>query len=208
MFEDLFTYGYAIERYRAAALLDERLRWLEQCAATGARPKTLRSIASCQLHLVRLLDLQAGDRVDITRVEAAAEQWSLPGVRRFSKHAKPDARRTIVGYAVRWLRFVDMFAEEPCLPRHAQTDEVAIFANWMRSERGWSEKTVHGCCDAVDHFHDRLDDRGIALDSVGIEDIDGQIARWHARSLDRKTIRYRKWRRSAQFATRVSTSPR
>ena len=29
MFEDLFTYGYAIERYRAAPLLDERLRWLE-----------------------------------------------------------------------------------------------------------------------------------------------------------------------------------
>ncbi len=189
MFEDLFTYGYAIERYRAAPLLDERLCWLEHCAATGARPKTLRNIARCQLHLVHLLDLQAGDRIGITRVEAAAEQWSLPGVRRFSKHARPDARRTFVGCAVRWLRFADMFAEEPCLPRHAHADEVAIFANWMRSERGWSEKTVHDCCDAVDHFFDRLDDRGITLDSVCIEDIDGQIAYWHARGLGRRTIR-------------------
>ncbi len=189
MFEDLFTYGYAIERYRAAPLLDERLCWLEHCAATGARPKTLRNIACCQLHLVHLLDLQAGDRIDITRVEAAAEQWSLPGVRRRKARARPAARQRFVGHAVRWLRFAGMFAEEPCLPRHAHADEVTIFANWMRSERGWSEKTVHGCCDAVDHFFDRPDDRGITLDSVCIEDIDGQIAYWHVRGLGRRTIR-------------------
>lgn len=189
MFEDLFTYGYAIERYRAAPLLDERLRWLEHCAATGARPKTLRDIARCQLHLVHLLDLQAGDRVGITRVEAAAEQWSLPGVRRFSKHATPVARRTFVGGAVRWLRFADMFAEEPRLPRHAHDGEVAIFASRMRSERGWSETTVHGCCDAVDRFFDRLDGRGVTLGSVCIEDIDGQIAYWHACGLGRRSIR-------------------
>ena len=189
MFEDLFTDGSTIERYRAAPLLDERLCWLEHCAGTGARPKTLRNIAGCQLHLVHLLDLQAGDRVDITRVEAAAEQWSLPGVRQFNKHARPDARRMFVGCAVRWLRFADMFAEEPCLPRHAHADEVATFANWMHSERGWSEKTILISCNAVDDFFDRLDDRGITLASVCIDDIDGQIAYWHARGLGRGTIR-------------------
>ena len=189
MFEDLFTYGYAIERYRAAPLLDERLCWLEHCAATGARPKTLRNIARCQLHLVHLLDLQSGDRVDIIRVKAAAEQWSLPGLRRFNKHARPDARRTFVGGAVRWLRFADMFEEEPCWPRHARTDEVAIFARRMRTERGWAKETVLGCCNAVDRFFDRLNDRGITLDSVRIDDIDGQIAYWHARGLGRGTIR-------------------
>ena len=189
MFEDLFTYDYAIERYRAAPLLDERLFWLEHCAATGARPKTLCNIARCQLHLVHLLDLQAGDRIGITHIEAAAEQWSLPGVRRFKTHARPKARQRFVGHAVRWLRFADMFAEEPCLPRHAHAAEVAIFASWTRSERGWSEKTVCGCCDAVDHFFDRLDDRGITLDSVCIEDIDGQIAYWQARGLGRRTVR-------------------
>ena len=189
MFEDLFTDGYAIERYRVAPLLDERLRWLEHCAATGARPRTLRNIARCQLHLVHLLDLQAGDRIGIIRVEAAAEQWSRPDGRRRKARARPKARQRFVGQAVQWLRFVDMFAEEPCLPRHAHADEVAIFANWMRSERGWSEKTVHGCCDAVDHFFDRLDGRGVTLGSVCIEDIDGQIAYWHARGLGRRTIR-------------------
>ena len=189
MFETLFTDGSTIEKYRTAPLLDERLRWLEHCAESGARPHTLRRIASCQFHLARLLDLQAGDRIGITRVEAAAQQWSLPGVRRFSKHAKHDAHQWFVGHALRWLRFADMFAEEPCLPRHAHADEVAIFARWMRTERGWAEATVRSCCDAVDQFFDRLDDCGGTLDSVRIDAIDGQIAYWHARGLGRATIR-------------------
>ena len=189
MFEKLFIDGPTIERYRTAPLLDERLRWLEHRAESGARSDTLRKFASCQIHLVHLLDLQAGDRIGITRVEAAAEQWSLPGVRRFNMPARPDARRMFVGCAVRWLRFANMFAEKPCLPRHAHADEVAIFARWMRTERGWAEKTVLGCCSAVDLFLDRLDDRGITLDSVRIDDIDGQIAYWHARGLSRGTIR-------------------
>ncbi len=189
MFEDLFTDGSTIERYRTAPLLDERLRWLEHCAEAGARQGTLRQVASHQAHLVDLLDLQAGDRVGITRVEAAAEQWSLPDERRRKARARPEARQRFVVHAVQWLRFVDMFAEEPCLPRHAHDGEVAIFANWMRSERGWAEATVHGCCHTVDHFFDRLDDRGITLVSVCIEDIDGQIACWHARGLGRRSIR-------------------
>jgi len=79
MFEELFTDGSTIERYRTAPLLDERLCWLEHCAESGARPNTLRRIASCQFHLARLLDLQAGDRVDITRIEAAAGRWVRRG---------------------------------------------------------------------------------------------------------------------------------
>ena len=91
MFEKLFTDGSAIERYRTAPLRDERLCWLEHCAGTGARQSTLRVIAVHQVHLVHLLDLRAGDRVDISRIEAAAEHWSLPGVRRSNTHARPDA---------------------------------------------------------------------------------------------------------------------
>ncbi len=189
MFKELFTDGPTIERYRATPFLDERLRWLEHCAESGARSNTLRKIANCQLHLVNLLDLQVGDRIGITRIEAAAEQWSLPGVRRFNTHARPDARQRFVDHAVRWLRFAGMFEEEPCRPRHAHTDEVAIFANCMRAERGWAEETVRGCYNAIDRFFDRLDDRGIALDSVRIEDIDDQVAHWHACGLSRVTVK-------------------
>ena len=189
MFEKLFTDGPTVERYRTAPFLDERLCWLEHCAGTGVRPYTLRQVAIAQVHLVHRLDLQAGDRIDIRRIEAAAEQWSLPGGRRSNKHARPDAQRKFVNRAVRWLRFADMFEEEPCWPRHAHTDEVAIFARRMRTERGWAKETVLGCCNAVDRFFDRLNDRGITLDSVRIADIDDQVAYWHACGLSRVTIK-------------------
>ena len=58
----------------------------------------------------------------------------------------------------------------------------------MRTERGWSEETIQGCCGTVDRFFDWLDERGVALASVGIDDIDQAVARWRARSYSRVTI--------------------
>lgn len=187
MFEDLFTKRGAIARYRAAPLLDERLSYLSHCAQAGARPATLRTIAAHQTKLIHLLDIQDGDRVSSARIEAAARRWSLPGGRRYSQIAKPEASRRFIGHAVRWLRFVDLL-DEPRKAQHAHADEVAVFAKWMRHERGWTEDTIRGCCNAVDRFFFRLDERGVSLASVGIADIDRAVARWHARNCSRVTI--------------------
>ena len=84
------------------------------------RPKALRAIAAHQVNLVHFLDLLEGDRVNMARIEAAAEQWSLPGGRRCSQPALAVARQRFVGHAVRWLRFVNLL-EGPCKARHAQS---------------------------------------------------------------------------------------
>ena len=76
--------------------------------------------------------------------------------------------------------------EEPCKVQHAS--EVAVFAAWMRTERGWSEVTIQGCCATVDRFFDWLDERGVALASVGIDDIDQAVARWRTRNYSRITV--------------------
>lgn len=187
MFENLFTRGAILKRYRTEALLEERLRYLNHCAQAGVRRKSLRWIAAHQVSLVRLLDLREGDRPDMARIEAAAEQWSLPGGRRCRQPARAEARQRFVSHAVRWLRFVNLL-EEPCKARHAHTSEVAVFAAWMRTDRGWSEETIRGCCSTVDCFFDWLDERGVALDSVAMTDIDQAVARWHARDYSRVTI--------------------
>ncbi len=79
MFEKLCTDGPTIEKCRTAPLLDEPLCWLEPCAQAGARQSAL----WCKLavHQVQLVDLWAGDRVGITGIEPAAEQWILQGRR-------------------------------------------------------------------------------------------------------------------------------
>ena len=113
MFENLFTRGAILNRYHTAPLVEERHRYLVHCAQTGARWRTLRVIAAHQVNLVHLLDLRACDRVDVTRIEAAARQWSLPGGRRCSQPAAAQAQQRFVGHAVRWLRFVG-YRPDPC----------------------------------------------------------------------------------------------
>ena len=187
MFEELFTDRNTIEKYRTAPLPGERLRYLAHCARTGSRPGMLRRIAVHQVHLVHLLDLREGERTNASRIAAAAGRWSQPGGRRSRRPADPEARRRFISYAVRWLRFADLL-EEPCAKRHAHAGEVAVFAAWMRKERGWSEDTVRCCLDTVERFFFGLDERGVALASIGIADIDREIARYRARACSRVTI--------------------
>ena len=187
MLEDLFIDRGTIASYRAAPLLEERLSYLKHCAQAGARPPTLRKIAVHQTSLIHLLDLHDGDRVSVARIEAAAGQWSLPGGRRCSRPALPQACQRFSGHAVRWLRFVNLL-EEPCKAQHAHAGEVAVFAEWMREQRGWSEETIRGCCHTADRFFDWLDERGVALHSVDIADLDRAVARYHARDCSRVTI--------------------
>ena len=74
MFEELFTRRAVIARHHITPLFEERLCYLVHCAQAGARRSTLRVVAAHQANLVRLLDLQEGERVSMTRIEAAAEQ--------------------------------------------------------------------------------------------------------------------------------------
>ena len=55
--------------------------------------------------------------------------------------------------------------------------EVAVFAAQMRSERGWSDAMIEGCCRTADRFCDWMDERGVDLESVGIDMIDEAVAR-------------------------------
>ena len=188
MFERLFSDPPAIARYRDAPLSEERLGYLVHYASAGARDCTLRKIASHQLHVVRLLGLQAGERVSMARIEAAARQWARPGGRHSRRPAGREARTRFVGQAVRWLRFAGLL-EEPEAVRHAHAGEVAAFVAWMREERGWSEATVRACSGTVDRFFERLGAEGAGLASLRIDAIDQAVARYQARGCSRETVR-------------------
>lgn len=187
MFETLFIRPSILGKYLSAPLFEERLRYLLHCEQTGFRRSQLRKIAAHQVHLVHLLPLQAGDRVPLSRIRDAAGKWSMPGGRRSSRPAQPDARQRFIGHAVRWLRFADRF-EEPFAERHGHDDTVAAFVAWMRTERGWAEDTIRSGQSTVDRFFHRLAEPGMDLASIGIADIDRVIAHWSTRGCRRITI--------------------
>ena len=177
MFEQLFRAPDTVERYQAAPLAESRLRYLKHWLKLGASRSTLRMIAINQLEVVCLLDLREGSgKVPLAQVEAAAAQWALPRLRRSGKHAKPTAVAKFIARATRWLSFLGRLEVPPVVARHRQVAKVAAFADWMRTERGLSEHTIHNRCWIVDEFLSRFRDEDRPLHQLTIADLDRFVA--------------------------------
>ena len=175
MFEKLFERPHTIEKYRSAPLYEDRLRYLVHVADGGAAPRTLCKIAYCQLNLVGLLDLQEGETVTVSRLTAVAEA-------RFDRDQHPGVERTpsgasseFLGYALRWLRFLDR-VEEPAELRHPYAVEIEAFTVWMRDERGLSEGTICSRRQAAADFLNRLACRNTPLAAAEMVDVDEFLA--------------------------------
>ena len=186
MFESLFTGRRTLETYRAAPLLDCRVRYLGNRAESGANVVTLRTIAVHQLRLVLLLDFAEGDTVSLGQIKAAAEEWSCPGLHRIYKPSSSRRRADFVGQVVQWLRFLGMFEESDDV-KHAHTAEVGAYEDWMRDERGFSEASIYRYCSYADEFLEWLGANDLTLGSVRITDIDRAIAAKQTRR------RYSRW---------------
>lgn len=177
MFEQLFKEAGAVERYQTVPLVESRLRYLRHWLKLGAKRSTLRKIAFNQVELVRLLDLREGsDKVPLAQVEAAAAQWARPRLRRSGKHAQPVAVAKFIARATRWLSFLGRLEVPPVVARHQHEAKVAAFADWMRSERGLSERTIHSRCWIVDEFLSRFRDEDRPLHTLTIADLDRFVA--------------------------------
>jgi len=174
VFDDIF-FTHTAERYRVAPLVKQRERYLAHLKATGARRSTLRKCANDQLSLVRLLDLEDGDRVNPSQIEAAAVLWSQPRGRRCDRTASPKTHDRFVSHGVRWLAFLG-WLDEPDDRRHPHDAEVQAFARWLREERGLSDATVQSYRGAADHFFGQLASKGVRLNAVGMTDIDDAVA--------------------------------
>lgn len=191
MFEELFTNSSTIQSYRAAPLVEPRERYLRHLAESGAALLTLQQIAGDQICLLRVLDLREGEKVTIARIEATAPDWSrarrvqpgrrLPTTR---KSTKRSLRRVI-----RWLRFLG-WLDEPEEDRHPYSAELGAFEEWMRTERGYAERTIDGNLRSAREFLDWLVASGKQLKLAEIADVDAAIkAKRTRRHYSRVTIR-------------------
>ena len=188
MFDELFILPAFITKYEAAPLAEQRKRYLHHLREVGSCRSTLRKWANAQLNLVRILDLQEGDRVSIPRIEAAAAIWARPRGRRCDRAASTKARKQFASSGVQWLRFLG-WLDEPERERHPHHAEVTIFEEWMRRERGLSDATIQDYCRAADLFFFWLAERGTSLDAVQMGDIDDAVSAEHRRGAwSRRTI--------------------
>ena len=175
MFEELFERPHTIAKYQSAPLYEDRVRYLAHVAVAGARRRTLHRIANYQLKLVHLVDLWEGETVTVSRIATLAETWSHREGYFGNQRARSAVCRNFLGHALRWLRFLGR-VEEPAEPCHPHADAIEAFAAWMRDERGLSEGTIRGRCQAVADFLNGLTARSIPLAVVGITDVDEALS--------------------------------
>lgn len=174
MFERLFRYPAVIARHRAAPLARDRLRYLVHMSESGCRLSTLRTLASRQLALVRLLDVPQDRPIRREQLEAAIKRWSQTRAPRFgqaSPAAVADFRRAVT----RWLRFAGRLESRESPPRPSAT-YVAAFADWMRRERGLAEETIRSRCYVAGEFLDRFHAWQLPLATLTVADVDRAVA--------------------------------
>ena len=191
MFEELFTNPNAIERYRAAPLVEPRERYLRHLAEAGACRLTLRQIALAQVRLLQLLDLSEGEKVTVAQIEAVAPHWDRTRLQRVGRRPRTSRKSTrrALSSVTRWLRFLG-WLDEPEEDPYPYGVELGAFEEWMRNERGHAEKTISIRLGSAGEFVAWLVASGKQLRTAQVTDIDAAIeARTAGRHYSRATVR-------------------
>lgn len=191
-FGDLFKRTDTVQRHLSAPLARSRLAYLSHRAEEGAKPSTLRGIAALQVNLVRYLELGEHDKVALPEVEAAAERWVSQDPARRGGDAE-GIRQRFVSQATCWLRFAGRL-QVAAAPSHPHAAEVAVFVDYMRGERGWSEATIRYRRSRAVEFLCRFCRGNRTLADITVEAVDcapSARAGRDGRVLTRATIRNR-----------------
>lgn len=175
MFAKLFKRPQAVERYRAAPLLEERIRYLTHCVDQGYALRTLKQIAYYQLAVTACLDLRSHDGIRIEQIESAADRWLSSHPPHCSRIDAQASRIAFIAEATHWLRFLNWLYVPPNL-QHPFMEMVRAFASHMGQERGLSPVTAYTRCKRVEEFLTRFCAGGRSLRDLSIADIDAAIS--------------------------------
>src|SRR5260370_16504932 len=108
MFDRLFPRHKTRERHITSPLFQERLDYLQHCAAEGYASTTLRPLATDLLLIQDLLDLpESSQKLEPATVRAAIEKWATREPKYFSHKNGRRCRENLPQQAIRWLLYMD-----------------------------------------------------------------------------------------------------
>lgn len=176
MFDQLFADRRTVQRYVAAPLPAQRLRYLHHRAEQGAAPATLKSVAAYQLAVIRTMDLQPYGEICSEEVHAAADRWVSRTPPHHARKGATPARAAFASTALGWLRFLERLRE----PRKADAPWAALlaeYAHYMSADRGLAPLTVYTRRRSTEEFLTRFSADGRRLRDLTLVDLDDAIAR-------------------------------
>ena len=177
MFNQLFLRSDALTRQLSAPLVEERRRYLAQCAAEGMSMETLRMKSRLLLSIVKYLRLghRHRDIITVSEINDAARRWSRQNRPSTKGRYVEQARARFETQAVKWLTFINRL-QARSQPVTACDHLLADFRNFMREDRGLSPTTVEYRCATVRPFLDQLLDGKSSLGTITVSDVDSLLA--------------------------------
>jgi site-specific recombinase XerD len=177
MFDQLFRRRAAVRRHLSNPLLQERQEYLQYCADQGYTLGTLRALASHLLLIQNLLGLATSSAsIGLAAVHAAVNQWVDRRPQHFNHKHGRSGRRHLLSHAVGWLRFLGRL-RPPSEKPPAYRSLIEEFADYMRAQKGLSEKTIQTRCWYVGDFLGWFFSDHESLRQLKIADLDEAIAR-------------------------------
>lgn len=198
MFQTLFRQKAALLRHQTGPLALERRKYLEYCAAGGARHDEQRKRAKCLLWIAKRLGQDDCRGVTAERLHKVVYGRPVPG---------PAMATVFLEFARPWLKFLGWWRTDKEPVPFSETLEA--YLTWMRQERGLSPATIRGRNSCTTEFLRWCGESGRDLASLRPQDLDAYFAacedRWSRISKASMAARLRAFLR---YAASTGVCPR
>ena len=163
MFQKLLLSANALRRHQEGPLAQERERYIQNCADSGATYWSLRIKCNELLWAAKLIGSNGTQVFDSEALVRLAD-------RRVSYHNSSTTRVRFTNVTRPWLRFLGWWTEP--VETYPFQDQLDQYCLWMRNERGFSETTIAGWRCRVRDFLIWCDMHGLGLGKLIPSDID------------------------------------
>ncbi len=170
MIEYLFKQPAVLARYREGPLAEAREEFIKHCAKVGYSHSMLQKIAWILLAVANNIDIDDGS-LTIQDIELAVDRRT-----RFERRANRATKsagthQMFIHFATEWVRYMGIL-EQPQKKKNIFTEQIDIFARYMREERGLSPVTISTRCERLAWFFGGLHPARDSLKSISISDVD------------------------------------
>lgn len=157
-------------------LLKERTEYLQLQADSGAKKKTLRTIAEYLVVIMDYLNFNSPRLVTTKEIIHAANRWAGRKTYHFRKSDfSIEAKNRFIGVAVKWLKYMGCLVIIRKKPFPFFCQELTAYVQYMRDEKGLSEWTIDGQCRRITYCLKDIFLKCKSLSDISIQTIDRMI---------------------------------
>lgn len=187
VFEDLFPLPKVRSKYLNAPLLEQRSEYISHLLSQGLPRQSVKSIASMQIHAIKLLNMKQARPIHAREMQEASSQWVADVESHKSARSGKSSCYNFIHKVTKWLTFSGLLVEPE--PAKLPLDPlVKLYSEELRID-GLSKSTIFQRRYHLSKFQQWLSEQHNNFTEVALNDIDGYLASRRAKGWGRGTLR-------------------